>query len=75
MTSLCDPLAFICAIQVSWDARVEVVSDSAKLRIMSKKEGMEPVVMALRRGIVTVGAVACAVNGTAAPCRIKLTDD
>lgn len=33
---------------------------------------MEPVVMALRRGMVTVGDVACAVKGRATPSRIKL---
>jgi len=48
------------------------VSDSAKLSIMSKNEGIEPVVMAFRRGIVIVGAVACAVNGKAAPLRMSL---
>lgn len=57
---------------MSWLARLEEVSDSAKLRIMSRKDGIEPVVMALIRGIVTVGAVACAVNGIAEPSRIKL---
>lgn len=33
---------------------------------------MEPVVMALIRGMVTVGAVACAVKGTAAPSAMRL---
>jgi hypothetical protein len=49
-----------------------VVSDSAKLRMRSRKEGMEPVVIALTRGIVTVGAVAWAVKGRAEPSRIRL---
>lgn len=49
------------------------MSDSAKFRIMSRKDGIEPVVMALMRGIVTVGAVAWAVKGIAEPLRIKLT--
>jgi len=48
------------------------VSDSAKLSIMSKNEGIEPVVMAFKRGIVIVGAVACAVKGKAAPLRMSL---
>ena len=52
------PLAFICAIHVSWVARLLLVSDSAKLSIRSRKEGMEPVVMALTRGMVIVGAAA-----------------
>lgn len=34
---------------------------------------MEPVVMALSRGIVTVGDVAWAVKGKAAPSRINLS--
>jgi hypothetical protein len=34
------------------------LSVSSRFRIASRKEGMEPVVMALRRGIVTVGEVA-----------------
>lgn len=50
------------------------MSDSAKLRIISRKEGMDPVVIALSRGIVTVGAVAWAVNGMPAPSRISLLD-
>ena len=58
--------------QVSWVANVEVVSDSAKLRMTSRNDGIEPVVMALMRGIVMVGEVACAVNGTAAPDLIRL---
>lgn len=36
------------------------------------KEGMDPVVIALIRGIVMVGDVAWAVNGIAAPDRIRL---
>lgn len=57
---------------MSWSARLEDVSDSAKLRIMSRNEGMDPVVIALTRGMVTVGAVAWAVNGSAKPSEIKL---
>ena len=57
---------------MSWFAKLEVVSDSAKFRIMSKNDGIEPVVMALIRGMVTVGAVAWAVKGMADPCLIKL---
>lgn len=66
------PFAFICASHVSWLAKLEVVSDSAKLRMRSRKEGMEPVVMALTLGIVIVGAAAYAVYGSAEPSRIKL---
>ena len=66
------PAALICASQVSCEASEEVVSDSAKLRIRSRKEGTEPVVKALTRGIVTVGGVACAVKGIAAPERMRL---
>lgn len=51
---------------------VEVVSDSAKLRITSRKDGMDPVVMAFTLGIVMVGEAACAVKGSAEPSRIKL---
>ena len=49
-----------------------MVSDSAKFRITSTKEGMEPVVMALTRGMVMVGEVAWAVNGSAVPSRMRL---
>jgi hypothetical protein len=40
--------------------------------ITSKKDGTEPVVIALSRGIVTVGELAWAVKGRAAPERIRL---
>ena len=53
-------------------ASVDVVSDSAKLRITSRKDGIEPVLIALILGIVMVGDVACAVNGMAAPLEIRL---
>lgn len=66
------PLAFSWANHESWWARVEVVSDSAIFRIASRKDGTEPVVIAFTRGIVTVGELAWAVNGSAAPDRIKL---
>ena len=49
-----------------------MVSDSAKFRITSRNEGMEPVVIAFTRGIVIVGDVACAVNGIAVPFRMRL---
>jgi len=65
-------LALICASHVSCVPSVEDVSDSAKLRITSTKEGMEPVVMALTRGMVMVGEVAWAVKGMAVPSRIRL---
>lgn len=68
-------LALICASHVSCVASVEVVSDSAKFRITSTKEGIEPVVMAFTRGIVMVGEVAWAVNGNAVPSRMRLSSD
>lgn len=49
-----------------------MLSDSAILSTTSENDGTEPVVIALIRGIVTVGELACAVNGHAAPVRIKL---
>jgi hypothetical protein len=62
MTSLPLPLskslALICASQVSCVPSEEVVSDSAKFRMRSTKDGMEPVVMALTRGNVMVGELA-----------------
>ena len=61
------PVKLACESQVSWYASVEDVSDSAILRIASRKLGMEPVVKALIRGKVTVGGSACAVNGHACP--------
>lgn len=73
MTSLPEPLTFIWASHVSWEASVAVLSASSKLRITSRKEGIEPVVMALILGMVIVGDVACAVKGMAAPLRISLT--
>jgi hypothetical protein len=72
MTNLPVSFAFICASQVSCVASVDVVSDSAKFRITSRKEGMEPVVIALILGIVIVGEVACAVKGRAAPLEMRL---
>ena len=51
------------------------MSDSAKLRITSRNEGIDPVVIAFTRGIVTVGEVACAVNGIPAPDRMRLKRD
>lgn len=48
------------------------MSDSAKFKITSRKEGTDPVSIALSRGMVIVGEVACAVKGTAAPERINL---
>lgn len=54
-TSLPVSLALICASQVSCAASSDEVSPSSMLRMRSTKEGMEPVVMALRRGMVTVG--------------------
>lgn len=53
---------------------MDVVSDSAKFKMTSRKDGIEPVVIALTRGIVIVGEVACAVNGMAAPVEINLID-
>lgn len=78
MTSLPLPfsksLALICASHVSCVPSVDVVSDSAKFKITSTKDGMEPVVMAFTRGMVMVGEVACAVKGRAVPSRMRLDD-
>jgi hypothetical protein len=57
---------------VSCVARVDVVSDSAKLRTTSRKLGTEPVVIAFTRGMVIVGALAWPVNGIAALDRMRL---
>lgn len=73
-SSFPESFAFIWANQVSCDASDEVSSPSSMLRITSRNDGIEPVVMALIRGIVTVGDVACAVNGSAAPSRMSLSD-
>ena len=72
MTNFPAPFALICASHVSWVASVEVVSDSAKLRITSRKDGIEPVVIALILGIVMVGDVAWAVKGIPAPVEMRL---
>jgi hypothetical protein len=72
ITSFPVPLAFICASHVSCDAKLELSSPSSRLSTTSRKEGIEPVVIALSRGIVTVGEVACAVKGRAAPSRMSL---
>tara|TARA_R110002060_G_scaffold30260_4_gene40655 strand:- start:444 stop:662 length:219 start_codon:yes stop_codon:yes gene_type:complete len=72
MINLPVPFAFICASHVSCVASVEDVSDSAKFRIKSRKDGVDPVVMALILGIVMVGEVAWAVKGMASPFCIKL---
>ena len=61
------PVKLACESQVSWNANVDEVSDSAILRIASRKLGMEPVVKAFILGNVTVGGNACAVNGHARP--------
>lgn len=66
------PVAFNWASHVSWYAKVDEVSDSAMFRITSRKDGTDPVVIAFNRGIVTVGEPAYAVNGNAAPERIRL---
>ena len=48
------------------------MSPSSMFKIASRNDGMDPVVMDLRRGIVTVGDRANAVNGMAAPSRMSL---
>lgn len=58
ITNFPESFAFICASHVSWVARDEEVSDSAKFKMRSKKDGIEPVVIALILGMVIVGAVA-----------------
>ena len=72
ITSFPPGLAFSCASQVSWCAKLEVASDSAKFNMTSRKEGIDPVVIALSRGIVMVGDVAWAVKGSAAPDLMRL---
>lgn len=66
------PFALIWPNHVSCCAS-EDVSDSAKFMITSKNDGIPPVVRAFTRGMVTVGDVAWAVNGSAAPSRIRLS--
>lgn len=51
---------------------MEELSASSRFKITSRKDGTEPVVMAFRRGIVTVGEAACAVKGMAVPLPISL---
>ena len=75
MTSFPVFFIFICASHVSCVASVEEVSDSAKFRIMSRKDGMDPVVIAFILGMVIVGDVAWAVNGNAAPLAMRLERD
>lgn len=53
-----ESFAFNCASHVSCVAKLEEVSDSAKFNITSRKDGMEPVVMAFILGMVIVGDVA-----------------
>lgn len=72
MISFPSGLSFNWDSQVSWFARVEVVSDSAKLRITSRNDGIDPVVIAFTLGIVIVGEVACAVKGIPDPDRMRL---
>lgn len=60
------------ANHVSCTANVELVSDSAKFKMRSTKEGVVPVVSALILGIVIVGEEAWAVKGIAEPLAIKL---
>lgn len=48
------------------------MSDSAKFRMTSRNDGIEPVVMALIRGMVMVGDAAWAVKGMAEPSEINL---
>lgn len=51
---------------------MEDVSASSKFKMRSTKDGIEPVVIALILGIVTVGDLALDVNGMALPSRIRL---
>lgn len=71
---ICLPVffAFICASHVSWEAKDDDSSPSLIFRMTSRKEGIDPVVIAFILGIVTVGEVACAVKGMAPPLRISL---
>lgn len=72
MTSLPVSFALSWESHVSWAASVDEVSASLMLRIKSTNDGMDPVVMALILGIVTVGDRALAVKGMALPSRIRL---
>lgn len=69
------PRALSWASQVSCADSVDEVSASSKFKMRSTKEGIEPVVMDLILGIVTVGDRAFAVKGTALPSRIRLQYD
>ena len=51
------------------------MSDSAMLRIASRKLGIEPVVKAFILGRVTVGGNACPVKGNARPDEICLPSE
>ena len=59
---------------MSVKANVLEVSDSAILRIASRKLGIEPVVRDFIRGRVTVGGKAFPVKGIACPCRSCLLE-
>lgn len=48
------------------------MSASSKFSMRSTKDGIDPVVMALSLGMVTVGERAFAVKGIAVPSRIRL---
>lgn len=72
MRSLPLPVALSWASHVSCMASEDEASASLMLRIRSAKDGMEPVVMALILGMVTVGDRALAVYGKAAPLRMRL---
>lgn len=65
--------AFICASHVSWEASDDDSSPSSMFKMTSRNDGIDPVVMALILGMVTVGDVACAVKGIAEPSRINLS--
>ena len=58
ITSFPSPLEANWASQWSWLHKVDDVSDSAKFKIASRNDGVDPVVIALIRGIVIVGDVA-----------------
>jgi hypothetical protein len=61
------PWKYACVSHVSVKASVLEVSESAILRIASRKFGIEPVVMDFILGRVTVGGRALPVKGMAWP--------
>jgi hypothetical protein len=64
--------AFKPCSQVSSLERLDASSLSAILSATSRKDGFDPIVIALMHEIVRLGGFACAVNGIAEPDLIRL---